>query len=77
MYRDLCAEDSHALMRCVEVLDLMDLGELVFLTALERKETRGMHIRSDYPFTNPLLDKFITIRLTKGRPVIEWRDRVR
>jgi succinate dehydrogenase/fumarate reductase flavoprotein subunit len=77
VYSDLRAEDSHTLMRCIEVLDLIDLGELVFLTALERKETRGMHIRSDYPFTNPLLDKFITIRSVKGRPVIEWRDRVK
>jgi succinate dehydrogenase/fumarate reductase flavoprotein subunit len=43
---------------------------------LERKETRAMHIRSDFPFTNPLLaDKFLTIRSDNGAPVLEWRDK--
>ncbi len=72
----LKAEDSHTLMRCLETLDLMQCGELIFLTALERKETRALHVRSDYTFTNPLLqDKFITIGQEKGKVRIEWRDR--
>ncbi len=75
VYQDLAAENSHTLMRCLEVFDLIDIGEIVFLTALERKETRGMHRRSDYPYTNPLMDKFITIRQEGGKPVIEWRER--
>ncbi len=46
------------------------------MTALERKETRGMHKRSDFPFTNPLLqDKFLTIRQDEGETVMEWRER--
>jgi len=49
------ADNSHTLMRSLETLDLMDCGEAIFLTALERKETRGLHVRPDYPFTNPLL----------------------
>jgi succinate dehydrogenase/fumarate reductase flavoprotein subunit len=28
-------------MRALEVLNLIDIGELTFITALERKETRG------------------------------------
>ena len=72
----LRAEDSHTLMRCLETIDLMQCGELIFLTALERKETRALHVRSDYTFTNPLLqDKFITIGQEKGKVRIEWRDR--
>jgi succinate dehydrogenase/fumarate reductase flavoprotein subunit len=72
----LRAEDSHTLMRCLETIDLMQCGELIFLTALERKETRALHVRADYTFTNPLLqDKFITVRLEKGKPRIGWRDR--
>jgi succinate dehydrogenase/fumarate reductase flavoprotein subunit len=72
----LQAEDSHTLMRCVETLDLMECGEAIFLTALERKETRGLHNRSDFPFTNPLLqEKFLTIRQEKGEPITEWRDK--
>ncbi|MEW6667093.1 MAG: hypothetical protein AB1512_17965 [Thermodesulfobacteriota bacterium] len=62
--------------RCVEVLDLMEYGEMIFRTALERKETRAQHKRSDFPFTYPLpAEKFITIRKEKGTPVTERRNR--
>ena len=72
----LAADDSHTLMRCLEVIDLIDCGETIFLTALERKETRGLHVRSDFPFTNPLLqDRFITIEQHDGQVEIAWRDR--
>jgi succinate dehydrogenase/fumarate reductase flavoprotein subunit len=72
----LTADNSHTLVRCLEALDLMECGEVIFLTALERKETRGMHRRSDFPFTNPLLqDKFLAIRQKKGEPKMEWRDK--
>lgn len=68
--------NSHRLMRCLEVLDLMACAEAIFLTALERKETRAQHKRSDFPFTNPLLqDKFLTIRQDAGEPRLEWRER--
>ncbi|MBW2063492.1 MAG: FAD-binding protein [Deltaproteobacteria bacterium] len=72
----MVARDSHELMRALEVLDLMECGEMVFVTALERRETRGLHIRSDFPFTNPLLqDKWVTIRREDGEPKVEWRER--
>jgi succinate dehydrogenase/fumarate reductase flavoprotein subunit len=75
-YKTLKADNSHTLMRSLEALDLMDCGEVIFLAALERKETRGMHRRSDFPFTNPLLaDKFLTIQLDKGAPALEWREK--
>ena len=72
----LMAENSHTMMRCLETMDLMDCGKLIFLAALERKETRGMHRRSDFPFTNPLLqDKFLTIWQEKGQAKTAWRDK--
>ena len=72
----MVASDSHELMRCMEVLDLMECGEMILLTALERRETRGLHIRSDFPFTNPLLaDKWITIRKENGHAKVEWREK--
>jgi len=72
----LVADNSHTLMRSLETFDLMECGETIFLTALERKETRGLHVRSDFPFTNPLLqDKFLTIRQESGKVQMEWRDR--
>ena len=70
------ADDAHTLMRCVEVLDLMVCGETIMRTALERKETRAMHKRSDFTFTNPLLgEKFLTICQENGEPVLAWRDK--
>jgi len=72
----LSADNSHTLMRSLETLDLMECGEVIFLSALERKETRGMHKRSDYPFTNPLLqDRFLTIRRENDNVLLEWRDK--
>ena len=72
----LMADDAHTLMRGLETIDLMACGEMIFLAALERKETRGMHRRSDFPFTNPLLqDKFLTIRQEEGEPQLEWREK--
>ena len=72
----LSTDNSHTLMRCMEVLDLMECGETIFLTALERKETRALHRRADFPFTNPLLqEKWITIRKKNGEPRLEWRTK--
>jgi succinate dehydrogenase/fumarate reductase flavoprotein subunit len=72
----LTVRNAHELMRALETLDLMECGEVIFHTALERKETRGMHRRSDFPFTNPLLqDKFLSIRRERGKVVTEWREK--
>lgn len=67
---------SHTLMRAAEVLDLLDCGEALISAARARTETRGNHIRADYPFTNPLLgDKFLTVALDgNGSVQTRWRD---
>ncbi len=70
----MLARNQHELMHCLEVLDLLDVGEAVFIAANERKETRGIHIRSDYPFTNPLMEKFLIIKKVDGKPVTEWKE---
>jgi succinate dehydrogenase/fumarate reductase flavoprotein subunit len=73
----LSADNSHTLMRCLEAFDLMDCGESIMLSALDRKETRGRHVRSDFPFTNPLLEnKFLTIRKENGNNHLEWRNKL-
>ena len=70
----MMARNQWELTRCLETLNLLDLGELVFLTANERKETRGLHNRPDYPLTDPMLDgKGLFIRRVNGEPVIELK----
>lgn len=74
IYETLTAVNPHELTRCLEVLNLLDLGELVFIAAQERKETRGNHQRVDHPYTNPMFnDLLLTIRKVDGRPATEWK----
>jgi succinate dehydrogenase/fumarate reductase flavoprotein subunit len=73
-YSNMVGRNPHELMRSLEVLNLIELGELVFITANERKETRGKHIRPDYPFTNPLLEKLLIVKKVNGKPVTEWKE---
>lgn len=76
--REMTAGNAHELMRAAEVLNLLDLGEALMISARERKESRGRHLRSDYTFTNPLLrDKFLRIRQENGEIKTEWRERLR
>jgi succinate dehydrogenase/fumarate reductase flavoprotein subunit len=70
----MIARNSHELMRALEVLNMIDIGELVFVAARERKETRGKHVRVDYPFANPLLQKLLIVKQQEGEPTTEWRN---
>jgi len=70
----MVAGNQHELGRSMEVLNMIDIGELVFICSKERKETRGLHIRRDYPLTNPRLNnKVQIIKEVDHRPVTEWR----
>ncbi len=72
----LSAKDSHELMRVLEVLDLIDVGEPLFMMALNRKETRPPHKRADYTYTNMLLNgKFQTIEKHDGQVTMDFRSR--
>jgi succinate dehydrogenase/fumarate reductase flavoprotein subunit len=73
-YTIMIARNPHELGRCLEVLNLFDIGELVFLMALDRKETRGLNMRPDYPFTNPLLSGLHIVQNIDGKPVIQWTE---
>ncbi len=69
----LMARNQHELMHCLEVINLFDLGELIFIAANERKESRGVHVRADYPYTNPLLNRLLVVKKVNGKTEIEWR----
>jgi succinate dehydrogenase/fumarate reductase flavoprotein subunit len=70
----MIARNQHEMMRCLESLNLLDVGEIVFIMANERKETRGQHVRPDYPYTSPLLEKLLIIKNVNGVPILEWRE---
>ena len=71
------ANNSHELVRTLEVLDLLDCAEAVALASENRKETRGFHRRADYPFTNPLMNnKFQTVqRNPDGTVTLNFREK--
>ena len=48
----LRATDYHHLAACNEIRSMVHDAELFFRASLERKETRGWHIREDYPDRN-------------------------
>jgi len=71
----LMAENPHELFHCLEVQNLLQLGELVMVSAKDRQETRGMHKRADYTLTNPILsDKRHLVKSINGKPVTEWQQ---
>lgn len=73
-YSTMIANNQHELGRCLEVLNLFDLGELVFIAANARKETRARHVRSDYPLTNPQWNnKVLIVKKIDEKPATEWR----
>ncbi|MFC2007400.1 FAD-binding protein [Chloroflexota bacterium] len=74
----IVARNQHEVMRSLEVFNLLDLGELVFIAAKERKETRGLHTRVDYPYTNILLDnKVVVVKKTGEKPIAELKEKSR
>lgn len=74
--RDICCKNAHELLRALEAFDLAAIGQLICYAALERKESRAMHRRSDYTFTNPLLDDMLlVIKDNNGKPEMRWRKK--
>lgn len=57
----LLAEDKSQLQACLETQDMLKTAEVIILAALERKESRGAHYRSDYPQLAPAWEKNIRI----------------
>jgi len=69
----LKAKNQHELVRCIEALNILQLGELVFVSSLERKETRGVFVRSDYPLSLPM-PRLLAVKQVDGKPVTRWEE---
>jgi succinate dehydrogenase/fumarate reductase flavoprotein subunit len=75
-YKEIMAKNQHELMHCLEVLNSLDVAEAIFISALERKETRDDVVRSDYPFMNPQYhNKMLICKRVGDKPLTEWRDK--
>jgi succinate dehydrogenase/fumarate reductase flavoprotein subunit len=57
----LVAEDTSQMQSCLEVQDMLKTAEVIILSALERKESRGAHYRSDYPQMDTAWEKNIRV----------------
>ena len=74
-FESLVARNQHELIHCLEVVNLMDIGEIMFITALARQESRGDFRRYDYPLTNTLLNnKELICKRVDGKIVTEWKN---
>ena len=74
---ELTAKNPHELVHCLEVLNLLDIGELIFEGILWRKETRENYSRVDYPFANPTIDgKRLFYKKGEAGPIVEWKQKV-
>ena len=75
-YHQLGAANSHELMRVLEVLDMIDLAEPVFLTSKNRTESRALHRREDYPQENEQFSgKYQVIEKQNGEIRMGFRKR--
>jgi succinate dehydrogenase/fumarate reductase flavoprotein subunit len=71
---ELRARHPHELYRCLEVLNLIDIGEMVLASALEREETRFYpeHHRVDFPRQDDTNWRaFLTIRKQEDRMLFQ------
>jgi succinate dehydrogenase/fumarate reductase flavoprotein subunit len=57
----LYAQNIQELQACLEIRDMLKVAEVIILAALERKESRGAHYRSDYPQMDPTWEKNILV----------------
>jgi len=71
----LMARNPHHVMRCMEVRNIIDLAEAHLLAVLERKETRGNHIRLDYPDIDESRTNKITVQwMEAGEPRLQIKE---
>lgn len=50
--RDVHAEHPYEILRAAELENMLQLAEVVIMSALTREESRGAHFRADFPDQN-------------------------
>ena len=54
-------------MEALELENLLDIGEAMAASSLQRQETRGAHCRTDFPETDPNWTANLIVRREGGR----------
>lgn len=74
MLPELGAENLHELSKCLDARAMVLCARLFFLTSLERRESRGFHLREDCPETEAAWFRWLTVRKGEGGPRIESEE---
>jgi succinate dehydrogenase / fumarate reductase flavoprotein subunit len=70
-----CLRFSQELVNIFEFESMLDLAEVITIGALNRKETRGSHFRSDFPERRDKdWLKHTLVSLREGKPEIEYKS---
>lgn len=73
VHEGLRGANRFELTRCLETVNLYDMGEILVRSALDRLESRELHRRADYPITDPLRNgKAHTVRRQGEAVVFDW-----
>ena len=71
---EVMAASLHELMRAHESFHLLRTCMLTTMASLERRETRFVYRRSDYPdIDHSYDDKLLVVFCKEGAPYCEWR----
>ncbi len=71
---EVIARNLHELMRAHEAMHLLTTCQLTVLATLERKETRFVYKRSDYPDQDPTYDnRLLIVSACEGKPRCTWQ----
>jgi len=65
---------NKGLLQCLELPFMLTVAEAIVRGAIERKESRGAHARSDYPKKDPAMKKNIIFRREGDKMNLEWRS---
>ena len=65
---------NKGLLQALELPSMLTAAEAIVRGAIERKESRGAHARSDFPKKNPAMRKNIIYVKGENGMKLEWRD---
>ncbi|MCL5007212.1 MAG: FAD-binding protein, partial [Candidatus Marsarchaeota archaeon] len=65
---------NQGLMACIELENMLLVAKCIVMSALQRKESRGAHTRSDYPKKDPEFRLNITCSYSDGKVVLGTRS---